>query len=319
MSAAGLCVIYNPTGGQGLVARRLDGLRRALGPGAEFRPTHGPGHAEELAHEAARAGFPLVGAAGGDGTIHEVANGLLRAGSPDAALAPFPIGSANDYAHSLRLKPEWWTRPGAAVAVRPVDVGVVRAPGGRERYFVNALGLGLNGAVNLESRHVGPLRGLARYGAGLAKALLFHYRHPVMTVVVDGAARTIPTLALSVLIGQREGNFLLAPQAVVDDGLFDYLHAGPLTRWQLLGLVPAAIRGRLPADHPRLAVGRCREVSLTSEAALTVHVDGEFFTLPEDDVRSLEVRILPGRLRVQAASAAHDRVSGGVGPWEDRT
>src|SRR5262245_63292581 len=134
--AAQQCVIYNPTAGYGRAKRHLDSLRRALEERAEFLPTQGPGHAEELALAAARAGFPLVGAAGGDGTVHEVANGLLRAGGAEAALAPFPIGSANDYAHSLGLMPVWWTRPGAAVAVRPVDVGVARAPGGRERYFV---------------------------------------------------------------------------------------------------------------------------------------------------------------------------------------
>src|SRR5262249_58278788 len=76
MATADVCVIYNPAAGRGLMARRLEGLKRALAGRAEFRPTQVPGHADELAAEAARAGFPLVGAAGGDGTIHEVANGL---------------------------------------------------------------------------------------------------------------------------------------------------------------------------------------------------------------------------------------------------
>jgi diacylglycerol kinase family enzyme len=302
MGVAEVCVIFNPVAGHGLAARRLDSLRRSLGRRAEFRPTAGPGHAEELARQAARDGFPVVGAAGGDGTLHEVANGLLRVPETAAALAVYPTGSANDYAYSLGLPPEWWARLDVAVSVRPVDVGLARAPGGRERYFINALGLGLNGAVNLESRRIRRLRGLPRYGLALLRTLWSHFKHPVMTVTLDGTARTTPTLAVSVALGRREGNFLLAPHAQLDDGFFDYLHAGPVPRWELLRYVPALIAGGLPDDHPRLWQGRCREVRLTSEAPLTAHVDGEFFTLPEDDVRELEIHILPGRLRVQAAN-----------------
>jgi diacylglycerol kinase family enzyme len=298
MSATDVCVIFNPTAGSGLAARRLDSLRRALGTRADFRPTRHPGHAEELALEAAGEGFPLVGAAGGDGTLHEVANGLLRAARPDTALAVYPTGSANDYAFALGLGAAWWESPGVDVEVAPVDVGLAEAAGGRQRHFVNALGLGLNGAVNRESRRSRRLRGLARYGWAMARCLWSHYGHPLMTVTADGVARTAPTLALSVALGRREGSFLLAPDARLDDGLFDTLHAGPVPRWELLRHVPGMITGRLPDDHPRLWKGRCRELRLTSEAPLTVHVDGEFFSLPEDDVRALDVRLLPGRLRV---------------------
>jgi diacylglycerol kinase family enzyme len=300
--AAEQCVIYNPAAGYGRAKRHLDSLQRALGPRAEFLPTQEPGHAEDLALAAAQAGVLLVGAAGGDGTIHEVANGLLRAGRPDAALGVYPIGSANDYAHSLGLTQGWWERGDASVVLRPVDVGLVRGANGHERFFINALGIGFTGAVNLESRRVGRLSGLMRYLASLLRALRFHYHFPVMTVTLDDTVRTQPTLSLSLGIGQREGNFLLAPRAVLDDGLFDYLHAGRLTRWQLLSLVPAGIRGRLPDDHPGYRMGRCREVKLVSEAPLTVHADGEFFCSPSDDVRSVEVQNLPGRLRVQAKS-----------------
>jgi diacylglycerol kinase family enzyme len=304
MGAADVCVIFNPAAGRGLAARRLESLRRALGSRAEFRPTREPGHAEELALQAAREGFPLVGAAGGDGTLHEVANGLLRAPDKSAALAVYATGSANDYSHSLGLAPEWWTRTDLAVTVRPVDVGLAQVPGGRERYFINVLGLGLNGAVNLESRRIRLLRGLPRYGLALLRTLWSHFRHPLMTVTTDGAARTVPTLALSVALGRREGNFLVAPRALLDDGLFDYLHAGPVSRWELIRHVPALVSGGLPTDHPRLWLGRCRDVTLTSEAPLTVHVDGEFFALPAEDVRRLEVHILPGKLRVHVHEPA---------------
>jgi diacylglycerol kinase family enzyme len=294
---ADVCVIFNARAGSGRAAVRLRRLRRVLGARADFRPTEGRGHGEELALEAAQAGFPIVAAAGGDGTVHEVANGLLRSGQPDAALAVLPIGSANDYAHSLGLGPDWWLRPDPAIETCAVDVGSVQSPGGRATYFVNNLGIGLTGSVALEAERI-PLRGLSRYLIGLMRTLCFRYHHPLTAVTLDGETRQGPTLALSLGIGKREGNFVLVPNAVLDDGLFDYVHAGALTRRTLLRLLPAGVAGRLPSDYPGLRLGRCRRAGVRSEAPLAVHTDGEFFCRPEDDLRELEVELLPGRLRV---------------------
>ncbi len=102
------CIIFNPSAARGRARRKLEDLRRLLGPDVDFRPTQHPGHAEELALEAARAGFATVAAAGGDGTVHEVANGLLRADRPDITFAVIPLGSANDYAFTLAR----WTSGG---------------------------------------------------------------------------------------------------------------------------------------------------------------------------------------------------------------
>jgi diacylglycerol kinase family enzyme len=294
-----LCIIVNAAAGRGRAARLLPGLRRALAGRAEFRPSEGPGHAEELARAAAGE-FAVVAAAGGDGTVHEVANGILRADRPETALAVFPTGSANDYADSLGLAPGWWLRPKPDLVLRAVDVGVVRSPEGRQRHFVNGLGLGFNGAVTLESRRIRWLRGVPLYGLALLRALWRHFKHPRLKVTFDGEQREAPTLALTIALGRREGNFVLAPDALLDDGLFDYLHAGPVSRWELLRHAPGMITGRLPQNHPRLWLGRCRRVTVASETPLLVHTDGEFFCRPEDGVTGLEIDLLPGRLRVQA-------------------
>ncbi len=144
-------------------------------------------------------------------------------------LAVIPTGSANDYASSLGLDAHWWQQPDA-VAPRSVDVGVARAAG-RSRYFVNGLGLGFNGLVTLESRRIRWLQGLALYGLAVLRTLCFRYTLSGMTIRMDeGDERVVPTLALSLALGQREGNFVVAPNALLDDGLFDYSHAGPLRR-----------------------------------------------------------------------------------------
>ncbi|OAI54933.1 hypothetical protein AYO44_13990 [Planctomycetaceae bacterium SCGC AG-212-F19] len=291
------CVIFNPTAGRRRLSDHLDRFRREFGPHFQPMPTQHAGHAEELAYEAATAGFSVVAAAGGDGTVHEVANGILRADRPDVALRVVPMGSANDYAASLDISS---AAPHRVLGIRHVDVGLVRGAGGRQRYFVNGLGLGFNGAVTLESRKIRHLRGVPLYSLALLRALCYQFRCPEMSIAFDGTVRRTPTLALTVNIGQREGNFVMAPDALIDDGLFDYLQAGGLRRWEMLRFLPAMITGKLPANHPQIWQGRCRTVTVESAEPLSVHLDGEFFCQPQDRVFQIEVTSLPGALRVLA-------------------
>src|SRR5262245_17545410 len=151
-----LCVIFNPAAGRRRARRRLDALRGEWRGRAAFWPSEQPGHAEELARRAAAEGFATVAAAGGDGTVHEVANGLLRSGRSDVCFAVVPLGSANDYAYSLEC--DGVTTP------RRLDVGAVRTEAGVERFFVCNLGIGFSGAVTVESRRIGHLQGKLLYG-----------------------------------------------------------------------------------------------------------------------------------------------------------
>ena len=189
----------------------------------------------------------MVAAAGGDGTVHEVANGLLQSGKSEVIFAPMPAGSANDYVNSLGLADDWWRRPDPAVGPGLVDVGLVRS-GGRSRYFVNGFGAGFNGLVTRESRRIRRLRGMALYGLAVLRVIFYHYTAPVTTVRLDdGEADTAPMLGLSLALGRREGNFVVAPQARLDDGLFDYVHGGAATRWGLLVFMAQMAAQRLPS------------------------------------------------------------------------
>lgn len=294
-----LCVIFNPASARGRAARQLAGLRRALAD-ADFRATARPGHAEELARAAAEEGFDAVAAAGGDGTAHEVAAGLLRAARPSVAFALLPIGSANDYAHALGLNLAAAVDAVRRGTSRRVDVGLARLAG-RDLFFINTLGLGFSGAVTVESRSVRRLRGLMLYGLALTRALARHFDSPPMEITLDGQSRAGPTLSLTLALGRREGNFVVAPDAVLDDGLFDYLDVGAVSRWQVLRQLPRLARGTpLTEDVPGIRTGRCREARVCSSSALTVHLDGEIACLPADCVSEVEARVLPGTLRVLA-------------------
>ncbi|MCI0685414.1 MAG: hypothetical protein L0Y71_25215 [Gemmataceae bacterium] len=299
MDGGELCVIFNPAAGKFRAAQRLDKLRRNWGTRVSFKPTSLPGQASDLAHEAACAGYAVVAAAGGDGTVHEVANGLLRAGRPEVRFGIFPIGSANDYAYSVAAHREREKVSGPFA----VDVGRVRSPDGREQYFVCCLGLGLNGAVTLEARRIRLLQGMALYGLATIRAVWKHYECPRMRIALDDSAPwDAATLMFSVLLGKREGGFVLAPQAELDDGWFDYVHAGRLSRWQVLTFLPRVALVGLPAKDTRIRQGRCRRVRLSSDRPLLVHLDGEFFCTPADQVRELDIELLPKALQVEVLS-----------------
>jgi diacylglycerol kinase family enzyme len=295
------CVIFNPMSARGRAARQLKMLRRRLGPAADFKATEGRGHAEELALEAAGAGYATVAAAGGDGTLHEVANGVLRAQQPHVVFGVYPLGSANDYAHSLGLDLRKSLEAGPAGNVRRIDAGTVRLANGRERYFVNSLGLGFSGATTAEANGLPFVQGRLLYSLGFFRALWRRFACPPMAIELDGHVRRTPTLSLTLAIGRREGNFVVAPHAKLDDGLFDTLHVGAVSRWEVVRFMPRIVFGReLPQDHPAIWMRQCREARVTSETPLIVHLDGELVSLPEDGNHTLEARILPGRLLVRA-------------------
>ncbi len=294
MAQADLCVIFNPAAGKHRGRARLARIRQAWGAQVEFRPTQHAGHGVELAEQAAQAGFAVVAAAGGDGTAHEVLNGLMRVRNPNVQFTILPIGSANDYAFSLGLDLRYPPPP------RTVDVGLVRVPGGKSVYFGCCLGIGFNGQVTAESRRIRRLQGIFLYGLAALRSLVDHFRAPLMTLQIDDEpAWTTPTLLFSTLVGKREGGFPMAPQAVLDDGLFDLVHAGNLTRLEVLYFLPRLALLGPPTHYPKVRQGHCKRVKLHSESPLIAHVDGELLCVQQDGIQELEIEIVPRALPVR--------------------
>lgn len=294
-------VIFNPAAGRGRATRWRAELERRLPPGTDFLPTERVGHAVELASEAATR-YDRVIAAGGDGTVHEVANGLLLAMRPGVRFAVVPVGSANDYAFSLGVD-RWWRerRPWSELVARSVDVGVVRG-GGREQYFVNGCGIGFNGLVSHEARGIRWLRGIPLYTLAVVRTLIRRFAAPALTIECDGERTVRPTLVQSFAIGQREGGFPLTLAAILDDGLFDCLHVGDIRRWELIRHLPSMITGNLPRNHPKVSFRQCRRATVRSDEPLCIHLDGEMFCVAADDVREVEIELLPGGLSVMRSA-----------------
>jgi len=291
------CVIFNPAAGRGRAKQRLEHLVTNWPGETELWPTERSGHGRELAQKAAEYGFDFVGAAGGDGTVHEVANGILAVANSSVILRIVPIGSANDLAASLRHQ------FGATLAAEEgvaIDVGRVVSEHGRSEYFVCGLGIGLNGQVTLEARRIPWLQGLPLYAWASLRAVLRMSSAPSWTIqFYNEAVIESRTRMLSVLLARREGNFTLAPEATHDDGLFDILHVGAMSRFAMLHWLPRVAWSGPPNNHPLVHSRRSKHIRVVSASPLTAHVDGEMFCVPTDDVRELTAELLPTRLRVQ--------------------
>jgi diacylglycerol kinase (ATP) len=293
--ADSICVIFNPAAGKSHARQRLETLQPGW-RGLELWSTERPGHATELARKAAEEGFEVVAAAGGDGTVHEVANGILQAERPDVSFGILPLGSANDYAFSLR-QDRSERDPGLGAIRQRVDVGRVRTDTGAQRYFVCCMGIGFSGSVTAESRRIRWLQGTALYGLAAMRALWRRWQHLDLELRLDEqAAYEQPTLMLSFMVGRREGGFLMAPESRLDKGVLEVIQAGRLNRWDVLRLLPQLAFSGPPPWHPKLSFAQCRRAIVTSRQPLSIHTDGEILCLPEDRVFRLEIELLTSHL-----------------------
>jgi YegS/Rv2252/BmrU family lipid kinase len=307
--------IVNPRAGGGAARRRWPEvaaeLARRLGCLQTFF-TEGPGHATALARRLAADGFDPLIAAGGDGTLNEVVNGVLP-DAPATRIAVMPLASGGDFARALGLRgTAHAVEILAAGAARPVDVVRIRfrGPSGTgipacvgfplakplecERRFVNVASFGLGGAVMRDMR--GWHRLLppgARYLAG-ALVELARGRAYTIRLSIDGGEPEEMRITIAALAnGRYEGaGILIAPRAKIADGLLDIT----MVRHVSLADVAAHIRLLYSGaiySHPKVRHYRARRVLVESDSAVPLELDGEFAgTLP------LEAGIEPGALRL---------------------
>ncbi len=298
------CLILNPSANRGQASETAAVLRSRLSlPGeSAWMHTRAPGEAIALARQAAEEGCTLVVAAGGDGTVHEVVNGLMQVpAEARPRLGILPIGSGNDFAYALGIP----ARPEAAAEVlrqgasRAVDIGMVQDEHGKVEYWDNTLGIGFDAAVNVRSRRIHLANGYLIYLlAALQTVLLDH--HPVrMRWETAEETWERDLLMLSFCNGPREGGaFRLVPHANPRDGLLDYAHLSPVPRWRTVRALFKAMQGT-HTDLPEIHIGTCRQAVVESDTPLVVHVDGEIYLGADSASRRLEITLLPSALEVQ--------------------
>jgi diacylglycerol kinase (ATP) len=287
-----LYLIANPVAGRDAALHALPRLRRELdeaGAAYHVALTASRGHAMELARQAAGQGWDAVVAVGGDGTVHEVANGVLDG---DALFGVIPLGSGNDFAHAAGVPRDVTAALGAVLHGVPRGVDAGRVNG---RWFVNGVGIGLDARVAIEANRVRRLRGVGMYLWALARVLR-SFRPPQIRLEVDGTLwLDRPLTLVTVGNGPRQGGgFHMNPGARLDDGLLDLCACDALGTARVLRFLPHTLRGT-HLGLPGVSCIQARRVEVSSPEPLPIHADGEIVA---EDARAATIEVHPGRLRL---------------------
>lgn len=261
--------------------------------------TEARGHAIELAKEATMAGYGMVVAAGGDGTLNEVVNGMLESGrTTDATLGILNAGTGCDFARFLgiprnyRLMAERLANPRKIRA----DVGVVEYQHGGQpasRFFISAAGLGFDGeVVEVAVKGLGFVRGAIPYFFGVLHTLGV-YRNKNVRMKLDDATEDMRIWSVVIANGGFYGaGMRIAPDASLQDGMFEVLIVGDITKLELLQAFPRAYRGT-HIGHPKVRIEKASDVSIDCSERILIQADGEL--VGEGPAR---FRVLPSVLTI---------------------
>ncbi len=283
-------LILNPMAGRGKGQRLYPQIERwlhaQLGE-VDVQLTRYSGHARELAAQF-RDAYDVLIAAGGDGTVHEVVNGMMGG---KATLAVIPIGSGNDFVKMLHLplEPQEAIRVIARNQRMKVDVGKVG-----DRYFPNGLGIGFDAWVVRESKKVKHLRGFLIYLYSVLKTT-FLYRNQRVLLEVDGKRSEHDIFLIAVGNGKAMGGgFYLTPHANIQDGLFDVCIIHALTKKDIFLNLPKATKGE-HLDMPQVEMFRTAQLKVSTPEGIAAHADGELLGM---ELKELDVSLLPAALEV---------------------
>jgi diacylglycerol kinase (ATP) len=275
--------LVNPASGNGATGKRWPELaHRAAQLGLEGTTlfSERPGHLIDLAAQAARDGAELVVSVGGDGTLNEVVNGLVRAGA-STELATIPLGTGMDFVRTYKIPTRFEdaVRTALAGTTRTIDVGRVsyREWGGAEgeRYFANVGSVGMSAAVAQRANGMSKaLGGKATFFYALVR-VFFEWENTVVSVQLDDERREARLHDVIVANGKWHGGaMMLAPEAQPDDGLFDVVLIGDVTKRDFVTTAPKIYKGTY-LSHPKVELMRSRTVVVEAPERLPIELDGE--------------------------------------------
>ncbi|MCB0207922.1 MAG: diacylglycerol kinase family lipid kinase [Anaerolineae bacterium] len=288
-------VILNTYGGLLKHQEKINIVEQALqtaGLDYQLVPTEHVGHALELARQAALESWPIIVAAGGDGTINEVLNGLMQAdpNTQRSTLGIIPLGTCNDLADALALPRDVTAACRRLVEgqTRIIDIGQVNG-----RYFGNNSAVGLEPMVTIAQNTMRRF-GSARYMLAAVKTILSSQSWSMRLVWDHGIYEGSVTL-VSVGNNTRTGGaFYMTPKACLDDGLLDFVYAFGMGRLQMMRLLPQTFSGK-HINHPLVAYQQTTKLSITATPTTPIQADGEII---ETDAVEINYQILPNKLRV---------------------
>jgi len=292
-------LILNPRSGRGRSEELIPSIRghfKAKNIPFDLHVTMCQGDATKVAAEMSKH-YPIVVAAGGDGTVNEVVNGIA---GTDCALGILPLGSGNDFARTLAYSKRLSSslQSIARQSIKTIDLGyieVVNASGRTtEKFFINSVGIGLDAQVAHEAGRISWVRGLAKYGIAAIKVLA-SYKAGVSTAISPEFESTGKHLLISIGNGKSSGGgFFLTPDAILDDGMLDVCLAKNLSMSEILRIFPFVLIGR-HGRFGKIELKRTKKLSVASNTDLPVHVDGEVLGL---DIREVRLEVKAAAIKV---------------------
>ncbi|HMQ07588.1 MAG TPA: diacylglycerol kinase family lipid kinase [Saprospiraceae bacterium] len=236
-------------------------------------------HAIQASTMLCQSHIDVIIAVGGDGTLHEVVNGIFQSDSPNVLLGAIPTGTGNDFVRNLEF--QWNTQTYIDLIFsrryRLVDVGYLTLPT-EKRWFINIADVGFGGFV---SRHLSKYRsGGLKGGSDYLIAILLSFikfSKPVFSIELDGQFFKGPMMMVAVCNGKAFGNGLVInPGGKIDDGFFDVVILGDVTFLDYLKNIRNLRAGR-PINHPGVSYHRCKNLTLRLESGQGwCEADGEF-------------------------------------------
>ncbi len=296
-------IILNPMADMGnawRIARDLRSITEQHGD-VEWTGTVYPGHAIDLAREAGIHHYDKVIAMGGDGTVHEVINGLMKL--PERIrpiLGVVPAGSGNDFSHAIGVAPN-----SAEALVRAldgeastIDLGAMTDEHGHKEYFDNTVGIGFDTIVTIRTRRLPVVRGFLLYLTAVIQTILLNHNPVKMQIETETKKWEQSNILLTMCNGAREGGgFMLAPEAKIDDGILHYAMIKNLSRPMMFRLIPEVMKGT-HGRFKQVTLGTCKMMSIVADRPMYIHTDGEIFSGFGTDVRKVTFEVLPNALKV---------------------
>lgn len=291
-------VILNPYANRWVAGQRQAELEASLqkaGFDYQLKRTNFPEHAIQLAREAVEIGNTPLIAAGGDGTLSEVVNGLMQATppgqNPAGPIGFVPFGTANDLTEMLGIPNNLNEVVNILAEGHTTTIDLGRVNG---RYFDNNSAIGLEPVITLENIRLKRLKGVFRY---MVSALIGIIKNPTWDGEIEWDDQKYSgTLALvSVGNSQRTGGvFYMTPNASLSDGYLDFVFAPALKHRRLLQMLPKTQSG----DHihePEVQEYRTKKLTIRTKTPTPIQADGEVFELGATEIM---YEVLPGALEV---------------------
>jgi len=289
-------LFINPTAGRGragLRSSRIEDTFTAAGIACHLQMSKAVGDLESQVYDAVRNGANRIVVAGGDGSIHEAVNGLMRSGG-SAALGIIPTGTGNDFAKACAIPLDWERatqqlvdRLSAAEPIRFIDIGRVN-----NRFFANGAGIGFDAKVTRVARSYRWPVGDVVYLLAIFRCMIDGIATPDLTIRSDEFEWRGPVTLANVSNGAWVGGmFHITPMASNNDGKLELLIAAPVSRLRILSLLPKIIRGT-HLSEPEVTHTSVRRLVVMAAEPVPSHLDGEVQALESN----FDIEVLPAAL-----------------------